>query len=146
MTPFDESSEPLSSEGRARRDRIRLELEGVARRRRTVRLARRGLAAAAVLLLGVRLLPISPPALVPVPPVRPVLEFTEIVRTDPGILSRYAIPARTPEAEILLTACRMEDYLIGDEALVELLAEAGQPQGLIRVDGKVYLAGEFCAP
>lgn len=122
---IDSGNDPvfLSPEGRARKEAILQDLQKTLVRRRR---ARRGIAAASLLAAGLALSRLFSPAPAPLEgiPVRPAyahISFEE-VRTAPL------------DPSILIT---------GDEALQELLAEANQPIGLIRIDGKLVTEFEL---
>lgn len=146
----DEPDPILSPAGRRRRDAILDAALAAGRRRRTRRRATRGtavlLALAAVVMTG-RLIdprPAPPPALVkvmpaphpPLPPrpgppsvpAAPPPVVIERIETDPTIARRLAVQSVPPRWEVL-----------DDAGLVRELAAAGEPAGIVRVNGRVLL-------
>lgn len=114
----------LSPEARARRDEIlRLGLRSL-RRRRVRRHAALGVCvvapAAALALVVLRAAPVGPAAPPPVAPRHAIA----LISDDPTIVSRWAVPDSRPA-----TAA------IDDDALRDLLAQAGLPTGLVRTGG-----------
>lgn len=149
----------LSSAGEARREEILGRLESAqAWRRRRRHAARAAAISAPILVLAIvvaQLRPHSAPTPGPIADSNPAgpwsvpstLEMTEqtlaaaprsaarieMVATDPGILDRLA----------LKTAAVPAETYIGDDELMALMAEAGEPTGLIRARGRVILSADL---
>jgi len=144
--------DPLSPAGLERREEILLLARGAARRRRVRRNASRAAAMGlSVLLIGgglvVHMVRVSHPvrsphpvaqAPIPVPPApskvstppKPAPDHITIaaIRTDPTITARLSVGHPRPRWKT-----------IGDEELLQSLAEAGKPSGLIETDGRKIL-------
>lgn len=129
----------LSDAGRARAlaglPALRRAVERRGRRTRVVRVGVASFAGALAVLLaagawwaGSRGAP-APRRAAPVPPPR-ALEFVEMIGTDAGITARVAVGG--PVAA----------EAISDEELRAALAQAGLPDGLVRVGSRVRLSGE----
>jgi hypothetical protein len=130
--------EPLSPEGAKRRDAILLLAKAEARRRRSRRLASRGfvgLAVVGLIAVAVWRLPIAKPPVEIKPPIArltisppPPSVAIEYVQTDPTITDRLTLRPSPP---------RWTN--IGDDELVQELAAAGQPAGIVSMNGKSIL-------
>lgn len=131
----------LSPTGAARRDALRTALQGaVVRRRRTRRALRAGAAAALLAALAWFAWPATIRApLVPAPPSDRLsiahADFV-VVCDDPGIVARCAAPASALAAETW----------VDDDALLDLLARAGRPTGLLRTGRRVVLTEDVVDP
>ena len=135
---------PLSPEGEARHLEILRLAKGEARGLRHRRAARRiAIACALAAVVGILLPHRHPPRIVqlpapatrhiaPHPSTRPTRQPREIIitriETDPMIAARLAIPPQQPTW-----------LKIGDDALLQRLADAGKPAGLAYVDGRTII-------
>ncbi len=134
----------LSPRGRARREQILEMAIRQARRRRRRRLAIRGGAAGVVLLVaGLALLRVPhsapqrhespvvkvlPPAVPPHDNAQAAKLVIEHIQTDPTILRRLTIPKTPPRWQTL-----------DDDQLLQELALAGKPAGLVKINGQASL-------
>ncbi len=134
----------LSPRGRGRREQILKMAVRLARQRRRRRFALRGGAAAIVFVvagIAALLLPRSAPhpsrtpIVITPPPVVPKLDrgqaakvVIERIQTDPGIVRRLAVAKARPLWQTL-----------DDEHLLQELAQAGRPAGLVKIDGQAML-------
>jgi hypothetical protein len=144
----------LTPRGRARREQILNMAIQQARRRRRRRWARRGGAAAiALLVIGLATLhiprPVAPPLKtnettgthatppkIPTPSRAPSTKVViERIQTDPTITRRLAVPQTPPRWERL-----------DDDRLLQELAKAGKPAGLVKIDGRVTLVFHHPSP
>ncbi len=133
------NDEPLSPQGLQRRDEILRMANGQATRRRNRRLMSRTLCAAAIvaalLIAGLKLqpsptMPIAKPVIVRLMPATmpsPSIAV-EYIQTDPTITDRLTIKPQPPRWTS-----------IGDAELLKELADAGQPAGIVCMNGKTTL-------
>ena len=134
----------LSPSGQARRDHIlELAIRQARRQRRRRQAIRVGILGFVLVGVGVALLhtlpaplnqpgtstaKVSPPGISPVDRPRPTKVVIERVQTDPLIVRRLAVPPVVLKCE-----------RIDDDQLLQALAEAGKPAGLLRMNGQVTL-------
>lgn len=132
-----EYEEPLSPTGALRRDEILAIAQRAARTRRLKRNFMRTAASVACVFAVVLILhrPLSPSMNIPSRPMAqlPTSEskstiVIERIETDPTIADRLSVLPRATQWQ-----------QIGDDELLQSLAKAGQPAGLIRVDGNTIL-------
>jgi hypothetical protein len=139
-----EEADILSPQGRRRRDEIgRLAREAARRRRNKRRIVR---AAVSVVLLGVAIemysfRPVPPaqrppvarieakvaPTAAPSPPADSGITVA-LIKTESGISDRLSIPAKPPDWT-----------KAGDDELLQSLADAGHPSGLLYTNGQAIL-------
>ena len=133
-----EYEEPLSLTGARRREEILQIAQRAARSRRKTRYFMRGVAsvacAIAVVLIvhrihspSANLAPQSPIVRLPTSPSESAIVIDRI-ETDPTIADRLSVLPRAANWQP-----------IGDDELLQSLAKAGQPAGLIRADGNTIL-------
>lgn len=148
MRHFDEETETLSPEGASRRERMLPLLQQALARQRRRRLAARWSLAACLLAGTFAAYRIAgPPSVTPAPepraPVGPKLAHMtfSLVRDDPSILTRLSALGNPPDPGILVADRPLDPTMLirSDEELMQLLAEAGHPQGLVRVNGRLIL-------
>jgi len=134
----------LSSQGRARRAQILKMAIQQARWRRRRRLAARG-GAVMIVLLAIGIAVLRTPHSIPHPPETQITEPTplpasapnrapaakiviERIQTDPTISLRLAVPQTPPRWQRL-----------DDDHLLQELAQAGKPAGLVKINGQATL-------
>jgi hypothetical protein len=136
--------EPLSPEGAKRRDAILLMAKTEARRRRSRRLVSRGavgLALVGLIAIAVWRLPVAQRPLEIKSPVARSIGSTppsvviEYVQTDPTITDRLTLRPSPP---------RWTN--IGDDELVQELAAAGEPAGIVSINGRSMLLTRSLTP
>lgn len=135
-TALVENPAELSERGGARRAAMASELIRAVRHRRRARAAVRAAslaAAAAVLLLS--FWPRTPALPEPASSPTTRLPAVQIVRSDPGVLSRYVVRNRSPEVA----------YLDDEDLLLEL-ERAGHRSGFLRAGGRVFLTDPLPEP
>lgn len=129
---FDDETD-LSQPGQARREQIlRLALSEARTRRRRRQAARIGVMGILLLLAGTALIsrrsePPTPALVAIDPPARiesPPKPFITYIQTDPTVVERLSIRPRAATWAF-----------IGDDELLDALADAGQPAGIIYHDG-----------
>jgi hypothetical protein len=133
-----EYEEPLSPTGALRRERILQIAQRAARTRRNKRYFMRTAASAACVFAVVLILHRTQSPSMNIPPRTPMAQLPtseskgtimiERIETDPTIADRLSVLPRAAQWQ-----------QIGDDELLGSLAKAGQPAGLIRVDGQAIL-------
>ncbi len=135
-------SDGLSERGRMRRDEILEVALRAQHRRRVRRRAVRGALAVApvVVIVGAAWLVMSGPGPVTTPsPVGPIAEAPSQHHAE----SAPAINDVPMPSGVRLTSTPIKAQQIDDAELLALLAEAGRPDGLVRIDGVTMLASEL---
>jgi hypothetical protein len=142
MTDFET---PISPESLRRQEAILLLARAEARRRRQRRVARNVAWSVGLILAGLSITRwefiASRNSAQPVPPMavgprakmnNPAIDHPsaaiEYFHTDPSIAARLTIPPAAPQW-----------HMIDDDAFLKTLADAGQPAGIIRVQGRSIL-------
>ena len=142
MNPLNSQNAPeLSSAGLARRQQIKDacgdRLAGIRARQRRLRQATRISAVAALLagLLAVRWISGGFPG--SAPDVRVVREQPSTSNPAPTFVESHSAPKQTPVVPAIAPEIKIET--IDDQRLLQLLAEAGKPSTLGRIDGKLVV-------
>jgi len=138
------NQETLSEAGKQRRQQILLLAKAAARNRRQKRFALCGVITIAIGALVIplmlrsqhsKVMPVEKPEIARVspPPVGPPPSIAiEYVQTDPTITDRLTIKPQPPRWTS-----------IGDDEFLKALADAGQPAGLVYINGKAILLSRW---
>ena len=136
MTEFEE---PLSPNGAIRRERILQIAQRAARTRRHKRyLMRTGASVACAIAIAILILHPTHPPSANIPPRTSIAQLPTSESKSPIVIERIETdPTITDRLSVLPRAAQWQQ--IGDDELLQSLARAGQPAGLIRVDGNTIL-------
>jgi hypothetical protein len=133
-----EYEQPLSPAGAQRRDEILRIAQRAARTRRHKRYVMRGASAVACAIAVALIVHRSSSPVQSFPSRSPIVQVATNARASTIVIDRiHTDPTIADRLAVLPRAANWQQ--IGDDELLQSLAKAGQPAGLIRVDGNTIL-------